>query len=206
MTRRAREPRLEPGELSAEQRDLYDAIAGGPRGQGPQAFPLADDAGRLEGPFNAMLLSPGIGTAVQELGAALRYRGGLGDRAREVAILELATLRRSEFEWYAHERLARRSGLDAQEIEAIRTNGAASRLSDDEAVVRRTVRRFVVDRDIGDAEFAEAEQRLGAAALAELIFLVGYYDMLALSLRVWRTPLPSGVPPTFEPDAPAREA
>jgi hypothetical protein len=28
--------------------------------------------------------------------------------------------------------------------------------------------------------------------LAELVVLVGYYDLLALSLRVWRTPLPAG--------------
>jgi hypothetical protein len=31
----------------------------------------------------------------------------------------------------------------------------------------------------------------------DLIALVGYYDLLALSLRVWRTPLPDGAEAPF---------
>lgn len=54
-------PLLSPGQLSEEQRVLYDEIAAGPRARGPQLFELVDSQGRLNGPFNAMLFSPPVG-------------------------------------------------------------------------------------------------------------------------------------------------
>ena len=186
-----------PGELDDVRRGVYDAIAGGPRAVGPQAFRLTDAEGRLEGPFNAMLVSPGIGHALQDLGAAVRYRTSFSDRAREIAILALAALRRSDFEWYAHERVGRRAGLSEDELSALLTGGDPGSLSDDEALLLRTTRLLASSGDLDDEAFAAAEEGLGREQLAELIVLVGYYDLLALSLRVWRTPLPAGETPPF---------
>jgi 4-carboxymuconolactone decarboxylase len=181
-----------PAELNEPRRAVYDAIAGGPRATGPQSFRLTDDEGRLEGPFNAMLVSPGVGLALQDLGAAVRYRTSLTDRAREIAILALAALRRSDFEWYAHERVGRRAGLTDEEMSALLTGDDPSSLSDDETVLLRTTRLLGTAGDLDDDAFATAEAVLGREQLAELLVLVGYYDLLALSLRVWRTPLPAG--------------
>src|SRR4051794_18477744 len=52
-------PHPTPGELDDDQRAVYDAITGGPRGSGP--FRLTDAEGRLHGPFNAMLVNPQLG-------------------------------------------------------------------------------------------------------------------------------------------------
>jgi alkylhydroperoxidase family enzyme len=191
-------PWLEPEALSDEQRVLYDVIVGGPRGQGPRAFPLTDEAGRLNGPFNAMLMNPEVGTAVQELGAAIRYRSSLPDRARELAILELAVLRRCAFEWYAHERVGRNVGLTADELEALRTGKPCATFSGQETLVRRLVDAIVKKRDLDDALFDEAQRELGEQMLTDLIALVGYYDLLALSLQLWRTPLPGDAPSPFD--------
>lgn len=189
----------EPHELDGDARQLYDRITGGPRARGPQALPLTDDAGRLEGPFNALLVSPEIGTAVQELGTAIRYRGALSDRAREIAILEVAALHRSEFEWYAHERLGRRAGLTGAEIAALRDGVPAPTFDRVESLVRTIVRTLVRERDLDDASYRDASDVLGNPLLMELVALVGYYELLALNLRVWRTPLPDGAEPVFAP-------
>ena len=186
-----------PDELDEQQRAVYDAIAGGPRAAGPQAFRLTDEEGRLEGPFNAMLVSPGVGLALQELGSAVRYRTTLSDRSREIAILALAVLRRSDFEWYAHERVGRRAGLTEDELSALLAGGTPATLSPQEAAVLDTTRRLAADADLDDDAFAGAETHLGRGQLSELVVLVGYYDLLALSLRVWRTPLPAGEAPPF---------
>jgi hypothetical protein len=82
VSRRLR--KLEVGGLDEEQRALYQDVASGPRSRGPQSFALCDEAGRLEGPFNAMLLSPRLGGALQALGAgvlahALATRSDLTD-------------------------------------------------------------------------------------------------------------------------------
>ena len=179
-----------PDELDATRRAVYEAIVGGPRAAGP--FRLVEADGRLEGPFNAMLVSPGVGLALQELGAAVRYRTSLTDRAREVAVLAVAALRRSDFEWYAHERVGRGAGLVDDELAAIRDGGTPGTLDEQERAVLDATRALAGTGDLDDAAFAAAEASLGREALAELVVLVGYYDLLALSLRVWRTPLPAG--------------
>jgi 4-carboxymuconolactone decarboxylase len=183
--------KLEPSSLDDEQRSLYDAIAGGRRAHGPQLFRLVDGHGRLEGPFNAFLLQPRLGSALQALGSAVRYDTGLDDRCREIAILAVAAHWRSDFERYAHEAVARAAGLDDAELAAVR-EGRYAALTGREAVVARTVAALVVRGDLDDAEYREAVEAVGTAGLFELLTLAGYYATLALQLRVFRVPAPDG--------------
>ncbi|HTX27922.1 MAG TPA: carboxymuconolactone decarboxylase family protein [Streptosporangiaceae bacterium] len=189
MTSGARIPKLEPSALDEEQRALYDAIAGGRRAQGAQLFRLADSHGRLEGPFNAFLLQPRLGSALQALGSSVRYDTGLSDRCREIAILVVAAHWRSDFEWYAHEAVGRSVGLGDAELAAVR-DGRHAALAGREAVVARTAAALLSRGDLGDAEYREAVEHVGTAGLFELLTLVGYYATLALQLRVFRVPAP----------------
>lgn len=183
-------PHPGPDELDPDQRAVYDEIVGGPRGTGP--FRLTDDEGRLQGPFNAMLVNPGIGLTVQRLGADIRYRSTLQPREREIAILALAHLRDSDFEWYAHERVGRVVGLTPAELDGLDAGVTPSSFSEREQTVLAASRALVSQRDLDDPTYEAAIGLLGRQTLADLIVLVGYYDLLALSLRTWRVPLPPG--------------
>ena len=97
--------------MTPEQKDLYREILSGPRGQGPRAVPLASGAGGLAGPFNAMLYAPPVGHALQELGAAIRFRTELAPRVREMAILVVAQAWDSAYERASHEPIGREAGL-----------------------------------------------------------------------------------------------
>jgi alkylhydroperoxidase family enzyme len=185
-------PWYERASLDDAQRAIYERVAGGVRAQGPQAFPLTDDAGRLHGPFNGMLTSPSIGGALERIGAAIRFESQLGTREREIGILEVAALRRADFEWYAHERVGRKAGLTEPELDALRTGADAPTLSPREALLRAVVRACIRDRALDDATFAAAEAEFGTRALYDLVTLAGYYDLLALTMAVWQTPLPAG--------------
>ena len=72
-----------PEELTDEQRELYESIAGGDRAR-DASFRLTEADGSLVGPFNVLLLSPVVGNAVQSVGRhSLRLRSephGAGDR------------------------------------------------------------------------------------------------------------------------------
>ncbi|WP_329244936.1 carboxymuconolactone decarboxylase family protein [Actinoallomurus sp. NBC_01490] len=192
-----RVPWYDPAALDPERRAVHDEIAGGPRAAGPQAFRLTDARGRLEGPFNAMLTAPGVGGPLQRLGSAIRYATDLPARWREIAILEVAVVRRSDFEWYAHERVGRAAGLTDEELAALRSGGEAPSLSSAERTVRCVCRALLSLRDLDDELYERATADLGLERLYELLVLVGYYDLLALSLRTFRTPLPAGEPPIF---------
>lgn len=174
-----------PDELSPEQRDLYDQIAHGPRSSGVQHFALTDGDGVLNGPFNAFLLSPSLGEAVQAVGARLRYRSGMSDRIRELGILEVAAHWESPFEWTAHEPIARSVGL-ADEIDLVRQRAANTLTDPAERVALDVVRRMLTAGDLDDATYAEAVDVLGESQVFELSTLVGYYSLLALQMRVFR--------------------
>lgn len=191
-TRHGRLQWWRPDELDGDQREVYDAIAGGPRAEGPQHFALVDDIGRLHGPFNAMLAAPAVGAALQQLGAAIRYQTCLSDRVRESAILQVAAHHRSAFEWHAHERIGRAQGLSDGEISVLGTGDIPETFTPLERAAAAVVHALLASRDLDDECFAAARDHLDERALMELITLVGYYELLSLQLTVWRTPLPNG--------------
>jgi 4-carboxymuconolactone decarboxylase len=184
--------KLAPTSLDDEQRSVYQAIAGGRRAQGPQLFRLVDVDGGLEGPFNAFLLQPRLGQAVQALGAAVRYDTTLSDRAREVAILVVAAGWDSAFEWYAHEALGRHAGLTDDELDAVRSGRLDELPTEYEREVASVTRLLVTQGDLGEEHYRRAVDVLGEATLFELLTVVGYYGMLAMQLRVFRVGVPSG--------------
>jgi len=186
MTLTSRLTKRLPHDLEADQRALYTAIAGGPRAVEPQVFALTDADGALAGPFNAMLLSPGIGAPLQELGGAIRYRSALSDRAREIAILVVAHQWESDFELAAHEAVGRAAGLTAEELDALDNRENAPFVDETERLVLDTTRALASRGDLDDDEYAAASAGLGDPVLFELSTLVGYYATLALQLRLFR--------------------
>lgn len=189
-------PWIDPDGLEERRQAVYDSVVGGPR-SGERAFALTDEEGRLEGPFNLMLVAPGPGLALSELGAALRFRTGLSERVREIAILTQAAIERSSFEWYAHEAVARRIGMTDEELSAIGELRTPPSFDDSEQVAQEVVRAMVEHGDVDDALFARLSSAFGAEGAVELVLLVGYYAALSLAMRVLRTPLPGGVSEPF---------
>lgn len=175
---------LTPHELTPDQGALYAAITGGPRSQGPQHFALTAEDGALRGPFDVMLRSPAVGTAQQELGAAIRYRTGFSDRARELAILLVAAHWDSAFERESHEAIARSLGFGDDDFAAIRTRDVSGFDEDERAVGVAVI--ALLDGDLSDEGWDAASTALGVDGLFELTALVGYYSTLALQLRVFR--------------------
>ncbi|REF01139.1 carboxymuconolactone decarboxylase family protein [Thermomonospora umbrina] len=192
--RAERLPPLSPRTLSEAQREVYDAITSGPRAADPPVFRAVDDDGRLLGPFNAMLYSPAVGLPLQDLGEALRFRTGFTGREREIAVLTVAAHWRSDYEWYAHERVGRRAGLTDAEADALRRGDDPVLADARERVVHAVAHDLVAHGDLGDALYAEASATLGRAALVELVTLVGHYGALALQMRVFRVGVPAGEP------------
>ena len=185
-------PVLSSDEMTSEQVDLYREILGGPRGQGPRAVLLASGAGGLAGPFNAMLYSPPVGHALQELGAAIRFRTGLAPRIRELAILVVAQAWDSAYERESHELLGRDAGLTDAEIEALRSGADPGFADKQEQVAYSVVRALTApSADLDDQEYDTAVAVLGERALVELSTLVGYYATLALQLRIFRVAGPA---------------
>lgn len=177
---------LRPQDLDVAQRAVYDALTD-PPGRVQQA-----PDGSLHGPFDAMLRAPHSGAALQSVGAALRYRGVLTDRVRELVTLLVAAHHRSAYEWHAHAPLAAAAGLPDALITAIRTGAPVEPHEPAERAAAVAVRQLLTTGDLDDAAWSGAVAALGAAGTVELTTLVGYYALLAVQMRVLRVPLPDG--------------
>ena len=176
---------IPPTNLDREQKALYASITEGPRARGPKHFDLTREDGTLLGPFNALLLAPRLGSALQELGAAVRYETALSARTREIAILTVAARWDCAFERSAHESVGRAVGLSTDELSEIRA-GRVPPLDDMHELACAHLASAMVNGDVDDEAWATWARVVGAATVFELTTLVGYYAMLGLQLRVFR--------------------
>ncbi|WP_233838288.1 carboxymuconolactone decarboxylase family protein [Paraburkholderia sp. ZP32-5] len=179
---------LDPGQMSAAQRRVYDAIASGPR-KG------------VRGPLAVWLHRPELAEHAQALGSYCRYDTSLPPRLSELAILTLARVWSSEYEWYAHKPFALEAGLGADVIEAIRTNTEPPFAQADEAAVHAFLTELHRDRKVSDAVYAEAVERLGEAGVIDLVGLAGYYTLISMTINVFQVTQPAGVPNQLDESA-----
>jgi 4-carboxymuconolactone decarboxylase len=172
---------IEPSQLTAEQRPVYEAIASGPRGG-------------VRGPFLALLHVPELANRIQHLGELIRYDTSLGRKLSELAIIVTARGLRCHYEWFAHAKIAAESGLPAAAIEAIRTDKDPGLTDPKERVVHRFARELVTTQRVSDATYEEATRVLGTVGAVELASMVGYYAMIAMTLNAHAI-MPPGEPP-----------
>lgn len=170
-------PDLPPEHLTPEQAELYRTFTEGPRQQHASFFAVTDDNGILSGPYRAMLLSPDVGSTLEQVGVAVRYRSGLPSWARELSILMVACHCRCPVEWHAHERLARAAGVPEATIESLGTENPA--LLDEQAEVTYAFVAELLDHHVSDGTYADAEALWSKAGVFELVATVGYYQLIA---------------------------
>lgn len=188
----SRFPLLTPRDLSEDQQYLYDQITAPPRADGP--FTIKHDDGSLAGPFNALLFTPGIGNALQELGAALRFKGKLPDRMRELVICAVASALGAEYEWYAHSRVAAVVGVSDSELTQLKGGALPREASEEETAALELTRELIAEAGVTGSTFERAREQLGLAGLTEVSILVGYYRTLAGVLAVAAAELPNTEP------------
>ncbi|MGI9384380.1 MAG: carboxymuconolactone decarboxylase family protein [Methyloligellaceae bacterium] len=192
----SRLPGLTAAERDAVQQALFERITGGARARSDRDFGLVDAQGALRGPFNAMLYSPEIGDAVQQLGALLRFSSSLPAELREVAILTVGQHWRADFEWYAHALIAKREGLEDHVIDAIK-NGQTPDTGDDIATVHRFASELLRQHRVSAETYRAATDLLGERSVVDLVFLVGYYTFIAGTLNAFEVPVPEGAEAPF---------
>lgn len=188
-------PRLSiPAEddLSPKQRDLLADIRKS-RGSGP-----------LGGPFAVFLHAPEYGDLAQKLGAFCRYRTAVPPALSEFTILVLARFWRSQYEFWVHAPIAEKAGVKAATIEALRT-GRTPRLRKEERAIYDFIAELHKSKRVSDKTYARVHALLGDAGMVEFVGILGYYTLVAMTLNVFRVPLPDGeVYPFSEPKAPGR--
>ena len=172
-------------DLTPEQKSLVDHILSGERAT-------------LNGPFNVFLRSPELGDLAQQLGAQVRFHSSLPPRLNEFAILITGRFWNSQYEWYAHRSYALTAGLSPEIIQALAA-GKRPHMQKDEEVVYNFCTEILNTKQVTDATFQAAKDQFGERGIVDLLGVIGYYDLVAMSLNVDRYPLPDNVKPELVP-------
>jgi 4-carboxymuconolactone decarboxylase len=170
---------LQPDEMSDAQRRVAEAAAAGKRG-------------RVPAPLRAWLHSPELGDRAQRLGEFLRYDTSLGPYLSELAILVTARHWTAHYEWYAHKREGLKAGIEPEVIAAIAERRQPP-LVDPRAVAVYDYSRTLHETHRVPAAVHEAAlAALGERGLVELVGLLGYYTLVAMTLNGFDIGLPEG--------------
>ena len=172
----------DPDALDEAQRRVYDATRAGKRGTVPANV-------------QAWLASPELAQRGQQLGAFLRYDTSLGPRLSELAILVVARRWAARYEWAVHAVEAAKAGVAAEVIAAIGAGRPPDLAGQDDQVVVDVATELVTAGRLADTTFARADAALGRQGLVELVGLVGYYTLVAMTLNAFEVPAPEGAPP-----------
>jgi len=119
----------------------------------------------------------------------LRFAGALmpgGKLPRvdtELVILRVAHNCDCEYEWGHHERLGKRAGLSAGDIQRVRAGAAADGWTPRQALLLRAADELHETRTISDELWGELRPLLNDQELIELCMLIGHYEMLAMTLN-----------------------
>ena len=179
-------PRLNPDAMTPVQREVAAEISAGPRGE-------------VRGPFVALIHNAELGRRVQALGEQLRWKSTLPPALLELAVLVTARRWTCQFEWFMHEKLARKAGLAPRIIEAIAQATLPAGMGKDESLVHAFCLQAHTTGHVDDATFAAARERFGLDGVLELLALNGYYSMMAMVLNSSGIPLPEGAAAPLQP-------
>jgi 4-carboxymuconolactone decarboxylase len=163
----------------------------------PEVRPLADDilkvsSAALGGPYNALLRSPDMARRCFELLDYLRFKTSVDKRLNEFAILIQSRIANAQYEWWAHEPIARKAGLaDAvmRDLQQCRRPGA---MRDDERLVYDYCIQLSLNHRVPDALWQEAVDKMGEQAVIDLTVLSGTYVMVSMLLNATQVGIPKG--------------
>jgi 4-carboxymuconolactone decarboxylase len=153
----------------------------------------------ISGPFIPLLRSPEVMTRARAMGDYLRFRSVLPPRLSEFVILLTARQWTQNYEWSAHEPLARQAGLSAATIAAIAAGRRPDAMAQDEEVLYTLCDELRRNQSVSDATYARAVAAFGEQGVIDALGITGYYTLLAMVMNTTRTPLPAGTKPALAP-------
>jgi 4-carboxymuconolactone decarboxylase len=172
----------EDAERSPEQRAAVAEVTAGIRG-------------RVPAPMIAWIRNPELASRAQRLGELLRYQTTLEPRLSELAILVTARHWTSHYEWTVHKREGLTAGMDPEVVAAIAARSEPVLRDAREQAVYDVARTLVGTGRLPEALHAGGTAALGERGMVELVALIGYYSMVALTLNAFEIGLPEALAP-----------
>jgi len=183
---------LEPDTLASDQKKLYKQLR-------DTMVPWAEKSGfkaatyddRLIGPFNAMLRSPAISTALLGVTSTEGQETSLGKTVREVVILTVGAAWQAAYELYAHVAVGQSVGLATATVQALAAGQKPADLSHEEGVAYDFTHRLATTHQIDAELYEQAIVTFGEKGVVDMIYLAGQYMTISGLLNTFAVPAPA---------------
>jgi hypothetical protein len=140
--------------------------------------------GALLGPWNAWLHDPELGRAFWTVTEAMTKARRIPDHARQVAILVIGAQFSAAYEIYAQGAVATLAhGMSPRRIATLAAGERPEDLDDDEAIAHDVAKALLRGGALSEPLYAIALGQFGQAGTNELIYLVGHYCFVSMTLN-----------------------
>ncbi|MBI2847177.1 MAG: carboxymuconolactone decarboxylase family protein [Chloroflexi bacterium] len=129
--------------------------------------------------FRAIANSPNVLRNFMRLGVSLLSWAKLSPKLRELAILRVAKLSASEYEWTQHVPIALGAGVRRDQIETIADWKKSTSFSDEERAVLQYTDEVAQDVKVKEKTFKVLQGYLNEQEIVELTLSIGYWGMVA---------------------------
>jgi 4-carboxymuconolactone decarboxylase len=182
-------PLLPPTSLSPDQADLYDDMVAVIEKNFGDLVARRND-GALIGPFNAWLHFPQFGKPAWAFNRAMYEHSVLPAAIHQLVILVTAAKFGARYEIYGHEYFAQRAGLAEQKIATIVAGERPADLTHDEGVAYDMAAALNRGGPLPETTYRAVLTTFGDVALAEIVFLVGCFSMVGVTLNAFDASVP----------------
>jgi alkylhydroperoxidase family enzyme len=121
------------------------------------------------------------------------FHSTLPARDRELATVRVAWLRKGEYEWAQHVRMARSAGLSDEEVDAIMVGPDSPVWGPRDAALLRSVDELATDHYVSDETWKRLAEDFDRPQLMDLVFTIGAYDLLAVAFNTFGLQLDPGL-------------
>ena len=152
----ARLPYLEPDQVAPEYRDMLK---------------------RNTNLHKLLVNSPDMARAFNGVGGFIRFKSKLDPRLRELAILQVGWLEKSEYEFTHHVKIGKEFGVTDDDIAAlmIETEGIQSKLEPLARAILKGAREMTRGLEMEMTTFAEIKKHLSNEEMTDLVLIIAYY-------------------------------
>jgi len=135
--------------------------------------------------------SPVLAEAVFDVRQRVRYGNEKDQRLTELIIISTAREISNQYEYSAHEPLARTAGLEEEIIDIVKYRKPLEGLTgidgfgETEATLIQFTREVVSEEKVSSETFARAMELFGAEGVMDITGLIGYYNFVAMTLKAF---------------------
>ena len=163
----ARLPYLEPDQVAPEYRDMLK---------------------RNTNLHKLMVNSPDMARSFNNVGNFIRFKSKLDPRLRELAILQVGWLERSEYEFTHHVKIGKEFGVTDEDIQGLmaETEGKPSKLEPLTKAILKGAREMTKNLEMSMETFAEIKRHLNNEEMVDLVLTIAFYNAVVRVLATMK--------------------